>query len=271
MTMGSVVLHVSRVLHAISLYLVGAAALVALAVTTLAAFGVIPWLQISAQFGETVLPQAGMTLQIALTVLLVVMAAYLPANTRILDLENSHRNFRISMDDVARAYYRAHAADRTGLFTMSREFDAVRERLEHLRDHPDLEEMQAGAMTIAAQMSQQARHLADGYNDEKVARAKEFLARRQEQAALQQERIVEALQVCRQIRRWVDEIEVEEAIVASQLQQLDEQLQTVLPTLGYGFEGVDPVQELVPAAAPAAQPARSDNVIALQHQKTAAE
>ena len=59
-------------------------------------------------------------------------------NDRVMRLENSHRSFRVTMWDVAQAYQAAHAADRDGCFRLKSEFDSVRERLEHLRRHPDL-------------------------------------------------------------------------------------------------------------------------------------
>lgn len=232
-------LQLGRVLHVLSFYLLGLAALAALTMTVLAAFGLVPWLTLSARFGATAIPQAGMWVQAAVTTLLCLLAFFIPSNARILALENSHRNFQVSMQDVTRAYYISHTADRTGIFTMSSEFDAVRERLAFLRDHPDMGQLETGVLTLAAQMSQQAYHLADVYSDEKVARAKDFLAQRQKEAEDQQARIIEALHICRQIKRWADQVEIEEAVVASQLQQLDEQLQAALPLLGYGFEALE--------------------------------
>ena len=111
--------------------------------------------------------------------------------------------------------------------------DAVRERLAFLRDHPDLGHLEHDVMEVAAQMGEQARELADIYSDEKVARAKKFLAARQEDAERQQERIIEALHVCRELKRWSDQVELEESVVASQLAQLDDQLREILPELGY--------------------------------------
>ena len=61
-----------------------------------------------------------------------LLLAFMPANWRVLALENSHRSFRMRMEDVARAYMVAHAADREGVFQMSSEFDAVRERVSEL-------------------------------------------------------------------------------------------------------------------------------------------
>jgi hypothetical protein len=91
-------------------------------------------------------------------------------------------------------------------------------------------------MEVAAQMSQQARHLADVYSHEKVARAKSFLRQRQQEAEQHQERIVEAMHVCSEIRKWAQQVELEESVVASQLARLDAQLQSTLPALGYSLE-----------------------------------
>ncbi len=251
MSLQSVALQGSRILHVVSLYLLGFAACAAILMTVLAALGFVPWLTLSVQYGTTFVPYAGIWVQVSLTLLLTLLFFFIPANSRILALESSHRNFHVSMQDVARAYHLCHTADRAGVFTMSAEFDQVRERLAFLRDHPDLAQLESGVLTLAAQMSQQARHLADVYSDDKVVRAKEVLAQRQKEAEEQQARIVEALHICRQIKRWADQVEIEEAIVASQLRQLDEQLQAALPMLGYGFEGLDD------------EPAPPDNVVTL--------
>nr|WP_242652203.1 DNA repair protein [Limimaricola pyoseonensis] len=211
----------------------GIAAIAASAATLAAIFGYLPWLQLTASFGETAVPWAGMALQVFVTVLLVTLAFYIPSSARVVALEKSHRDFRINMEDVARAFHMAHAADRAGVFTMSSEFDAVRERLAFLRDHPDLGHLEHDVMEVAAQMGEKARELADIYSDEKVARAKKFLAARQEDAERQQERIVEALHICRELRRWADQVELEESVAASQMAQLEEQLRSILPELGF--------------------------------------
>lgn len=244
-------LRIGQFLHGLALLALVALALTALGITILSAMEAIPWLTLTATFGEVAFPQAGPAVQIGLTAILVALMFFVPGNLRMLALERSHRNFRVSMEDVARAYHICHTADRAGLFTLSSEFDAVRERIAHLRDHPDLGLLESDILTLAAQMSQQSRHLAEIYSDEKVARARDFLAERQKEAEAQQARIVEALHVVREIRRWADQVEVEEAIVASQLSRLDEQLQTVLPALGYGFEdAAAPDSNVVPLKAP---------------------
>ncbi len=239
-----------RIAHAASLYAVAAAALAALAATVLAALGVLPWLRLEAGFGATPLPEFGTYLQLGLTALLWLLLGTVPSGARVLALERSHRDFRITMEDVAKAYHMAHVGDRTGAFRLSSEFDAVRERLEYMRDHPDLRLLEADVLTLAAQMSRQSHKLAEIYSDERVARAKDFLRQRQQEAEAQQARIVEALAVTREIGRWSSQVELEEAVVASQLQGLDEQLRAVLPALGYSLDPPAPARDAQSVAGP---------------------
>jgi hypothetical protein len=257
----SAALRATQAFHALSLFLISVAAFAAIGIALLCALGVMPWLTMTATFGPYAFPQAGMAVQLGLTVLLTLMLFFVPSSIRILNLERSHRDFRVSMQDVARAYHLAHTADRAGVFSLSSEFDQVRERIVMLRDHPDMALLESDVLTLAAQMGQQARHLAEVYSDAKVARAKDFLAQRQQEAEAQQARIIEALHVVREIRRWADQVEVEEAMVASQLAQLDEQLQAILPVLGYDFQS-DALPEIA---------ARPDNVVTLPQAKPAAE
>ena len=121
------------------------------------------------------------------------------------------------MADVAEAYHHAHAGDRQGVFRLSSEFDQVRERIEYLRDHPDLKLLEADVLTLAAQMSQQSHRLAEIYSDERVARAKDFLQQRQEEAEEQQRRIVEALGDLPRDRPLVEQGGARGGEVASQL------------------------------------------------------
>jgi hypothetical protein len=270
-----------RILHVISLWIMGLAALAMVVATVLSAIGVFPWLQFEAGFGEAS-PIAGMIAQIGLTALLVLIAGFFPSSLRVMQLENSHRQFKLNMKDVAEAYHAAHVADRKGAFTLSSEFDQVRERIDYLRQHPDLKLLEADIITLAAQMSQQSHRLAEIYSDTRVQRAKDFLAQRQQEVEEQQKRIEEALKTCREIMRWNQQVELDEAVVASQLQQLDEQLQEVLPALGYSFDALKGESDEAPAEAlpaPEAQPvthghgpARPDNVRPLgEQQRHAAE
>lgn len=235
-------------MQALALVLLGLAGVALLIFTILSALRVMPWLTFEAQFGAYTYIYAGQATQIAVTTLLLLLFFFIPSQSRLLALERSHREFKISMDDVARAFHLCHTADRAGVFTLSSEFDSVRERLTYLRDHPDMTELETDILTVAAQMSQQARRLADVYSDEKVVRAKDFLRQRQAEAENQQARIIEAQHSCREIRKWSQQIELEESIVASQLSRLDEELQSALPALGYSFEGFEGPETQQPIA-----------------------
>ncbi|MDZ4393613.1 DNA repair protein [Cypionkella sp.] len=210
---------------------------VALAAASLvAAFGLIPWPQLALFFGGQALPNAGMWLQIGLTLLLILMTFYLPANTRMARLERSHRSFAIGMDDVAKAYRQAHAADRAGVFALSGEFETMRARMEHLRQHPDFQHLEPELLQLAAQMSLETRDLAQVYSDIKVARAKDFLRQRQEEVQHLTDRLAIARRTCDELRRWMGDVQAEEMQVQIQLKRLEADLKEILPTLGYDFD-----------------------------------
>lgn len=215
--------------------------LVLLAVAAVAACiagfaGWLPFVQLPLSWGGQPVPDAGMWLQVGVTGLLVLLGLFLPANARMARLERSHRNFRIGMDDVARAYRQAHAADRAGLFGLSAEFDQMRERLEHLRKHPDLAALEPEVLQLAAQMSFESRDLARTYSDERVERAKGFLKERHQEAEMMAERIAIAKRTCEELRRWLTDVEAEERQVQVQMKRLEADLREVLPILGYDFE-----------------------------------
>lgn len=228
-----------RALHGASVLLLSLTAIAAVGYCIACAFGMAPWLLLPLSFGETMIPNFGMFAQIGVAVLLIAVATLVPTNLRLNTLERDHRSFQMNMDDVARAYHICHTADRSGVFTFSSEFDAVRERLAYLRDHPDLSRLEPDVLEVAAQMSQQSRHLADVYSDEKVTRAKAFLEQRQQEAEDQQDKIVSALHAVHEIGKWTQQVELEQSVVASQLAQLDEKLQTALPGLGYTLGRTD--------------------------------
>lgn len=249
MTQQTTVARIAQLAQMLALFALGIVAIALLIVTILSATGTLPWLEFEATVGDDTYVDAGRATQIFVTGLLMVLFFFIPSTARMMALERDHRSFAISMQDVANAYHLCHTADRAGAFSLSSEFDAVRERLTLLRDHPDLAELETDVLTVAAQMSHQARRLADVYSDEKVARAKEFLNHRQQEAEMQQARIVEALHACREIRKWAQQVDLEESVVASQLAQLDERLQEALPALGYAFgdalpAGVKPVEKV---------------------------
>lgn len=169
----------------------------------MAALGFWAWIEIPLTHAGAPVENAGMYLQIAATILAAGICFFLPANARIMQLENSHRKFSVSMDDVARAYGAVHAADRGRTFQLSSEFDAVRERLAYLRDHPDLSTLEPALLETAAQMSHISRELAEVYSDDKIARARDFLKQRQQEIALFNSRLDQAKAISTEMKHWL--------------------------------------------------------------------
>lgn len=207
-------------------------ATIAIALTTiLAVAGALPWLELQVAFGGVAYENAGQIAQIGLTVLLLLLCVYLPSAQRVLRLETSHRRFTMGMQDVTQAYAIAHASDRAGLFQAASEYDAVRERMVHLRDHPDLQGLEPEILEVAAQMSRVSQDLAETYSDEKVDRARAFLRERQHEVEEFNGRIDHAKQITAELKNWKTAVEADEAMAASQLERLTETLYDILPEL----------------------------------------
>lgn len=224
------------ILHAFAQGVVVLVAAFLVGASLLAAFAVIPWPQIALFFGGKAVPQAGMWLQLGLTALVLMLLVFLPGNLRIARLERSHRSFAMGMEDVARAYAIVHAGDRRGLFALSSEFDAMRARMDHLRQHPDLRNLEPELLQLAAQMSFETRELAQTYSDEKVGRAKGFLKQRQEEVQALTDRLLMARHTCDELKRWLQDVEAEERAAQTQIKRLEADLKEILPTLGYDFD-----------------------------------
>ena len=194
-----------------------------------------PWVHLDLDLGFAAPVEAGPAVQSMLTLLLVGLCFFLPTNTRVMALERTHRDFKVSMWDVAHAYQAVHSADRNGAFELRSEFDSVRDRLTYLRRHPDLRELEPEILEIAAQMSHESRDLAEVCSVERIERARCFLRQRQEEAQVFQERIQAAHSVCHELRRWLEKVEVEEAVARSQLKRLEDDLEELLPAPGLGL------------------------------------
>ena len=199
-----------------------------------AAVGLAPWLQLGVGLGRSAPVDAGMTVQLALTMLVLGLCFFVPMNDRVLRLEQSHRVFRVNMWDVTQAYQLAHAADRDGVFQLGREFDSVRERLEYLRNHPDLGKLEPELLEIAAQMSHESRDLAETYSTERVQRARQFLNQRQVEAEQVQARMQQARKACDELKGWLERVETDEAAARTEVARLTLQLQELLPALDLG-------------------------------------
>ena len=200
-------------------------AALAMAVLTGAALaGLVPWLEMPVALSGAEVAEAGMFAQIGLTVLLLVLVGFLPANARVRRLELTNRDFHISMEDVARAYDYVHRADREGTFQLSREFDAMRDRIEWMRQHPELGAMEHDVLQLAAQMSVESRELAEIYSDEKVERARSFLRQRQQEVEDYRQRISMAQATAGEMKRWMQAVSVEEGLAEKQLERLQKDL-----------------------------------------------
>jgi len=235
-TFETVVLPLHSLFQRITFGLIIAAAFVCTIATFMAAFDQLPWLHFSVTYGETNVENAGMIAQISVTTLMLMLCFYLPTNRRVLALENSHRRFNIGMQDIAQAYVMAHAADRAGLFSLASEFDAVRERLNYLRDHPDLGDLEPGILEVAAQMSQVSKDLAETYSETRVKRAKAFLEQRQQEVRQFNDRLEAAKETTKALQHWLHEIELEETVSTTQFDRIRDELFAILDKL----EGVEP-------------------------------
>ena len=101
----------------------------------------------------------------------------------------------------------------------------MRERLEHLRRHPDLGKLEPEILEMAAQMSHESRELAEIYSTERVERARQFLRQRQEEADQMAERVSAASATCREIKGWLERVEIDEDRARSELARFREELE----------------------------------------------
>ncbi|NUH64518.1 DNA repair protein [Sulfitobacter sp. S0837] len=243
---------------ALALFLIAAVALTF--ASAMAAFGLWNWISLPLEYNGAVVENAGMYAQLALTALAIGLCFFLPTNRRVMQLENSHRQFAVGMQDVARAYAAVHAADRAENFQLSSEFDSVRERLAYLRDHPDLSTLEPAVLEMAAQMSHVARDLAEVYSDDKIARARSFLKQRQEEVELFNDRLDQAKAISTEMKHWLHEVELEESVAIAQLERLRDEMQEIMPELG--MERVVPTDDKAPTATPfKADPTTLDNIV----------
>ncbi len=136
------------------------------------------------------------------------------------------------MEDVAKAYAIAHAQDRSGVFKLSGEFDAVRERLGFLRDQPDLAQLEPSMLEAASQMSHISAELAATYSDRKVERARTVLKERQHEIGEFNQRLEEAKIVSTELKGWLGQVEMDESVARAQIDRLVDDLADVLPALG---------------------------------------
>ena len=112
----------------------------------------------------------------------------------------------------------------------------MRERMDYLRRHPELGDLEPELLELAAQMSLQSRDLSRIYSDQKVSRAKAFLKQRQQETDRLAEQIALARRTCDELREWLTDVEVDERNVSAELKLLERDLRDILPALGYELE-----------------------------------
>ena len=109
--------------------------------TLAASAGLCAWLQLQVGLGGPSPVDAEIAVQLILTALVVGLCFFLRRTIMLRNFE-SHRNFRVTMGDVAQAYQAAHVADRDGVFELRASWrDSVRERIRYLRRHPDCQRL----------------------------------------------------------------------------------------------------------------------------------
>lgn len=86
-------------------------------------------------------------------------------------------------------------------------------------------------LELAEQMSHVSQELAQVYSDRNVNRARDFLTARQQEVETFNERLESAKQLVREVRPWMDTIEMEEAVARSQLDRLRDDLREILPEI----------------------------------------
>ncbi|MEM6373660.1 MAG: DNA repair protein [Pseudomonadota bacterium] len=200
--------------------------------TLLCAIGVVPWVSLPLTWNGAAVPAAGLYAQVGLTAFMLALCFFLPANWRMMRLEDSHRRFEIGVADITRAYHTAHAADREGLFRTHDAFEDMRERIGYMHDHPDLGQLEPELLDLAARMSHISRDLADAYSDARVARARSFLKERQYEVDRFKDRLAHAQAIHSEFSNWITRIELDENVARTQVVRLLDELETMLPELG---------------------------------------
>nr|WP_111298306.1 DNA repair protein [Paracoccus saliphilus] len=196
-----------------------------------AVLGILPWIGLTARIsGEPV--HLGMPIQLTLTIFLLGLTAFLPSSARVMALEVSHRQFKTSMEDVARAYHAAHAADRSGVFRLKSEYDATRERLDFLHRHPDLINLKPELLELAAKMSFNARDLAQVYADDRVQEARTFIQNRQGECVRLEAEIERALATVAELRGLHEQVDADEERVARRIERLQADILEIMHILG---------------------------------------
>jgi hypothetical protein len=217
--------------------------------TVLDASGQLHWQQLMHPIERYVVNDNGIVLQISICLFLVLAALLLSTLSRLARLERLQKTSALSLPDIATAYRLSHAADRKGAFALVGEFDQMRLRMDHLRNHPDLQDLQDDLLQIAAQMSMQTRDLARIYSDENVKGATDFLRQRQLDVQALSDQLTIARTTCDELLACSNTVDADDDQIRQHIEQLEHELKDILPSLGFS---------------PIAARPRHGNVVALQ-------
>jgi hypothetical protein len=99
-------------------------------------------------------------------------------------------------------------------------------------------------------MSHESRDLASVYSEEKVDRARTFLRQRQREIEDYREQIAMAQQTCADLKRWSQQVNVEDSVVSAQMQRLEADLAEILPLIGYEMADIPEPENVVPLPKP---------------------
>lgn len=229
------------VIQRLSFVLFAGLALLLLTMTGLAIFGVVPWITLPLAWDGAAIPDAGLYAQVGLAILALALCFFLPSHWRMMRLEQSHRRFELSVEDITRAYHAAHAGDRAGLFRTGDAYGDMNDRLMYMRDHPDFATLEPELLELAAKMSHISRDLAEAYSDARVQRARSFLKERQFEVDRFNDRLAQAKAIQSEFSNWITRIELDESVARTQMERLLDELETMLPEMGKPTQPVPPI------------------------------
>jgi len=211
-----------------------------LVITTLIAIAGLAWWWLALiKLGHTIAPEViitgidrGETVVLLLAIMCSCFPAAMWAGGQPLKRAELEHAFRVKMDDVVRAYYAAHAADRSGVFKLTGEFDAMRERMEWLSDHPELQALTPDLRLLGAQMSIVTRDLARRYSDEVVQEVDDLLTHSERDCDQFEEQVNRSLEAQAAIRTRVQKLDLRYATAYSQDSAVTEAIEQELEPLG---------------------------------------
>lgn len=145
-------------------------------------------------------------------------------------------DFSLRMEDVAKAYYAVHHADRSGIFQLPEQFDAVRQRMQWLQSQPELSNYESDVLLLAAQMSETTKSLASRYNDDTVKRAEQFLVQREQECERFEALVVEARSAYTTVQTKARKLQLQHETTSSELNALHEDMRRQLEPLGFVIE-----------------------------------